>query len=70
MERNLSRRINTEKNEGNTPYIVLKTLTDMDIFFPKDLKEQQKIADCLSEVDTMIEEQSNKVEQLKAHKKD
>lgn len=69
LERNLSRRINTEKNEGNTPYIVLKTLTDMDIFFPKDLKEQQKIADCLSEVDTMIEEQSNKVEQLKAHKK-
>lgn len=69
LERNLSRRINTEKNEGNTPYIVLKTLTDIDIFFPKDLKEQQKIADCLSEVDTMIEEQSNKVEQLKAHKK-
>lgn len=69
LERNLSRRINTEKNEGNTPYIVLKTLTDMDIFFPKDLKEQQKIADCLSEIDTIITEQSNKVEQLKAHKK-
>lgn len=34
-----------------------------------DKKEQQKIADCLSEVDTMITEQSNKVEQLKAHKK-
>lgn len=69
LERNLSRRINMEKNEGNTPYIVLKTLTDMDIFFPKDLKEQQKIAGCLSEIDTMITEQSNKVEQLKAHKK-
>ncbi|WP_086277762.1 restriction endonuclease subunit S [Campylobacter devanensis] len=69
LERNLSRRINTEKNEGNMPYIVLKTLTDMDIFFPKNLKEQQKIADCLSEVDTMITEQSNKVKQLKSHKK-
>ncbi len=34
-----------------------------------DKKEQQKIAECLSEVDTMIEEQSNKVEQLKKHKK-
>lgn len=34
-----------------------------------DKKEQQKIAECLSEADTMIEEQSNKVEQLKAHKK-
>ncbi len=34
-----------------------------------DKKEQQKIAECLSEADTMIEEQSNKVEQLKAHKR-
>ncbi|MDO5388615.1 MAG: restriction endonuclease subunit S, partial [Clostridia bacterium] len=34
-----------------------------------DKEEQQKIAECLSEVDTMIEEQSNKVEQLKKHKK-
>lgn len=34
-----------------------------------DKKEQQKIAECLSEVDTMITEQSNKVEQLKVHKK-
>lgn len=34
-----------------------------------DKKEQQKIAECLSEADTMIEEQSNKVEQLKKHKK-
>lgn len=32
-------------------------------------EEQEKIADCLSEIDTMIKEQSNKVEQLKAHKK-
>ena len=34
-----------------------------------DKKEQQKIADCLSEIDKIITEQSNKVEQLKAHKK-
>ena len=32
-------------------------------------EEQQKIADCLSVIDTIITEQSNKVEQLKAHKK-
>ncbi len=36
---------------------------------PKEKREQQKIADCLSEIDTIITEQSNKVEQLKAHKK-
>ena len=34
-----------------------------------DKKEQKKIVECLSEVDTMIEEQSNKVEQLKKQKK-
>lgn len=34
-----------------------------------DKKEQQKIVECLSEIDTMITEQSNKVKQLKAHKK-
>lgn len=33
-------------------------------------EEQQKIANCLYEVDKIITEQSNKVEQLKAHKKD
>ena len=32
-------------------------------------EEQQKIAGCLSDVDTMNTEQSNKVEQLKTHKK-
>lgn len=32
-------------------------------------EEQKKIADCLSAVDKIITEQSNKVEQLKAHKK-
>ena len=36
--------------------------------FPEE-EEQQKIAGCLSEIDAMITEQSNKVKQLKAHKK-
>lgn len=44
-------------------------LHQMSIKFPYDIIEQQKIADCLSDVDTMISEQSNKVEQLKTHKK-
>lgn len=46
------------------------TLKEFIIKFPdRNSGEQQKIADCLSEVDTMITEQSNKVEQLKAYKK-
>lgn len=32
-------------------------------------EEQEKISDFLSEIDTLIKEQSNKLEQLKAHKK-
>lgn len=44
-------------------------LHQMSIKFPYDIIEQQKIADCLSDIDTMISEQSNKVEQLKTHKK-
>ncbi len=41
----------------------------MKIFLPK-FEEQQKIADCLSEVDNLITAQADKIEQLKAHKRD
>lgn len=51
--------------QGNLSGQIIKSVN---LYFPK-AEEQQKIADCLSKVDTMIEEQSNKVEQLKAHKK-
>jgi len=33
------------------------------------IKEQQKIADCLSSVDELIETQNQKIENLKTHKK-
>ena len=36
---------------------------------PKEKREQQKIADCLSEIDTIITEQFKKIEKLKTHKK-
>lgn len=38
-------------------------------FFCPSLPEQQKIADCLTEVDKLITAQSEKIEALKAHKK-
>ena len=44
-------------------------MKNVEIVLPTSFKEQQKIADCLSEIDKIITEQSNKVEQLKAHKK-
>lgn len=36
---------------------------------PKEKREQQKIADCLLEIDTMITVQFKKIERLKTHKK-
>ena len=50
------------------PNIQKQNIVNFQIPLPP-LKEQEKIADCLLEVDTMIKEQSNKVEQLKKHKK-
>ncbi|WP_158531629.1 MULTISPECIES: restriction endonuclease subunit S [unclassified Meiothermus] len=37
--------------------------------FPRDPEEQQKIADCLSSLDELIELEGKKLEALKAHKK-
>ena len=51
--------------QGNLSGQIIKSVN---LYFPKT-EEQQKIADCLSAIDTMITEQSNKVEQLKTHKK-
>lgn len=51
--------------QGNLSGQIIKSVN---LYFPKT-EEQQKVADCLSEIDTMITEQSNKVEQLKAYKK-
>ncbi|WP_257929722.1 type I restriction/modification system, specificity subunit [Campylobacter lari] len=53
---------------GTIPHIYFRDYSKKEIFLPH-IGEQQKIADCLSEIDTIITEQSNKVEQLKIHKK-
>ena len=39
------------------------------IILPKEQKEQQKIASCLSSLDALIEAQNKKVSALKQHKK-
>jgi len=68
LDKNLPERIRAEKKDGNTPYIVMSTLTDMPIMLPQKA-EQQKIADCLSSLDELIVAEASKVEALKAHKK-
>lgn len=44
-------------------------LQNIDLVFPASLEEQQKIAECLSSIDSYISSIKEKVEQLKAHKK-
>lgn len=43
-------------------------LQNIDLAFPESLEEQQKIAECLSSIDSYISSINEKVEQLKAHK--
>jgi type I restriction enzyme S subunit len=44
-------------------------LKNMKIRFPKEKKEQRKIASCLSSLDDLITAQREKIDQLKLHKK-
>ncbi len=50
LDKYLSLQISREKNEGNTPYITLPTLTKMKLKLPS-FSEQQKIAEVLSLAD-------------------
>jgi type I restriction enzyme S subunit len=69
LDRYLPARIQFEKKDGNTPYIVLSTLTEMPLVIPRDPDEQQRIADCLTSLDDLIAAQTQKHEVLKTHKK-
>ena len=68
LDKYLSLQISREKNEGNTPYITLPTLTKMKLKLPS-LPEQQKIAEVLSLADDEINLLKNELEELKLQKK-
>ena len=68
LDKNLQRRIHREKKDGNTPYIVMNTLTDMKIVLPI-LQEQKKIADFLSGIDKSIDAFSIQIDRTKDFKK-
>ncbi len=67
LERNLPSRIAIEKKEGNTPYIVLGTITDAPLCLPSP-EEQQKIAACLTTLDALLAAQAQKLAALKKQK--
>ena len=58
---------------GGVPSLSKTTIGEINVFVPVgekgELKEQQKIADCLSSLDDLIEATAQKVEALKGHKK-
>ena len=58
---------------GGVPSLSKTTIGEINVFVPVekkgDLKEQQKIANCLSSLDDLIEATAQKVEKLKEHKK-
>ncbi|MCD4758748.1 MAG: restriction endonuclease subunit S [Arcobacteraceae bacterium] len=68
LDKYLYQRIFTEKKEGNTPYIVLSTLLEMNIFMPC-IKEQTKIANFLSSIDKKIELTTKELNSTKEFKK-
>ncbi|GAA9176903.1 hypothetical protein Taiwan44_00910 [Helicobacter pylori] len=64
----LQSHIQTNRNEGNTPYIVMATLKDFEILLPP-LNEQNAIANILSALDNEITSLKNKKRQFENIKK-
>lgn len=69
LDKYLEEQIAREKCAGNTPYIRMSTLSDMNIKIPKSLQEQKAIAKILSTADKEIELLTQELEQLKLQKK-
>lgn len=63
------RRIKDTASGSTVRHSSIKIVLDTVISFPPNPIEQQKIAECLSSSDSLITAQSNRVEQLKLHKK-
>ena len=60
----------TEKVQSSAmSYIKLSMLKEYAILFPISIKEQQKIADCLSAIDARITAEAQSIAALKQHKK-
>jgi len=68
LDKNLKERIRTEVNAGNTPYITMGTLTEMNIAFPKKSEEQEVIVTSLFDTDKLIEKLEKLIEKKRAIK--
>ena len=63
LDRFLSSRIDAEKKAGNTPYIVLSTLSDMEIFLPDETTMKRLVA-MFARIDKHIESSNQILECL------
>jgi putative type I restriction enzyme specificity protein len=68
LDKNLKKRISNEKMEGNTPYIILSTLSEMLIHL-SSLKEQNAIAQILDTAHQELKLYEQKLQLLQAQKK-
>lgn len=69
LDRNLQERIRVEVNAGNTPYITMGTLTEMQLAVPPVKAEQIAIATVLSDADALITKLEKLIEKKKNIKK-
>ena len=61
--------VDTVNTSSGIPHISAQQIKDFQIGFPPKLKEQRKIATCLSSLDEVITAESQKLDILKDHKK-
>ena len=62
------RYVNKINTSSGIPHISAKQIKEFCIAFPSD-QEQQRIADCLTALDTLITTATHELETLKTHKK-
>ena len=67
LKQNLPKRILQTKSSSNTPYIIMETLTNMEIILP-DNQEQKSIANTLTTIDEEINIQVKKLETFRTQK--
>ncbi|MBN1766909.1 MAG: restriction endonuclease subunit S [Prolixibacteraceae bacterium] len=65
----IRKQIQREAQGAKVLGISANRISNVKIYYPKDSKEQQKIASCLSSLDALIMAQAEKIEQLQEHKK-
>lgn len=61
--------VDTVNTSSGIPHISAQQIKGSKVGFPPKIKEQQKIASCLSTLDAFITAESEKIAQLKLHKK-